>query len=80
MAATDYKITTADIDGVHVEAQPTILKGSALQNKQVFDAYPDMIVRKHNSLCDYVENEISHNPLVDVSVIAFYASIGCVFE
>ena len=76
MAATDYKISTADVQGVHVEAQPTILKGSATQNKRVFDAYSDMIVEHFNNLCDFVDSDTSAT--VDYDVLALYASLGWV--
>ena len=76
MAATDYKISTAEVQGVHVEAQPTILKGSATQNKRVFDAYSDMIVEHFNNLCDFVDSDTSAT--VDYDVLALYASLGWV--
>lgn len=76
MAATDYKISTADVQAVHVEAQPTVLRGSATQNKQVFDAYSDMIVNHFNGLCDFVEADTSAT--IDRDVLLFYASLGWV--
>ncbi len=76
MAATDYIITPADVQIVHVEAQPTVLRGSATQNKQVFDKYSDMIVTHHNGLCNYVDQNIS--PAIDHSVLLLYASMGWV--
>lgn len=76
MAATDYIITDADKQVVHVEAQPTILRGSATQNKQVFDKYSDMIVTRFNGLCGYVDANIS--PAIDHSVLLLYASMGWV--
>ena len=76
MAATDYKISSADVQGVHVEAQPTILRGSATQNKQVFDKYSDLIVSHFNDLCDFVDNDTSAT--VDHSVLLLYASLGWV--
>ena len=76
MAATDYKISSADISAVHVEAQPTILRGSATQNKQVFDAYSDMIVTHFNGLCDFVNNDTSAT--VDRVVLDQYHSLGWV--
>lgn len=54
MALETYKITSGEIAQVHVEAQDTVLKGTPLQNKQVFDAYPDLITGKFNNLCDYI--------------------------
>lgn len=76
MAATDYKISSADVQGVHVEAQPTILRGSATQNKQVFDKYSDMIVEHFNDLCDFVDTDTSAT--VDHDVLVLYASLGWV--
>ena len=74
MAATDYKISSADVAGVHVESQPTILTGSATQNKQVFDKYSDMIVSHFNDLCDFVDSDTSAT--VDNDVLILYASLG----
>lgn len=72
--STDYKITTADIQGAHVEAQPTILRGSATQNKQVFDKYSDMIAEHFNGLCDFLASDTSS--VIDRDVLVYYASIG----
>lgn len=49
------KITQEEIENVHVERQETILRGTPTENKQVFDAYPDLIASKHNGLCNEVE-------------------------
>ena len=76
MAATDYKITAADVQVAHVEAQPTVLRGSATQNKQVFDKYSDMIVSHYNGLCDYVDQNMSQT--IDHDVLLLYASLGWV--
>lgn len=78
MAATDYKISSADVQSVHVEAQPTILKGSATQNKKVFDAYGDMIVEHFNDLCDFVDSDTSAT--VDYDVLVLYASLGWIAD
>lgn len=74
--ATDYKISSADVQGVHVEAQPTVLRGSATQNKQVFDKYSDLIVDHFNDLCDFINNDTS--AVVDHDVLLLYASLGWV--
>lgn len=74
MAVTDYKISSADIQAVHVEAQPTILQGSAQQNKQVFDKYSDMITDHFNDLCDFLANDTSAE--IDRDVLVLYASLG----
>lgn len=76
--ATDYKITSADISAVHVEAQPTILRGSAMQNKQVFDKYSDMIVSHLNDLCDFIASDTSAT--IDRDVLLLYASLGWVAD
>lgn len=74
--ATDFKISSADVSAVHVEAQPTILQGSATQNKQVFDKYSDMIVDHFNDLCDFIDTDTS--AVVDNEVLLLYASLGWV--
>lgn len=76
MAIEDYEIKTADIQAVHVEAQPTVLQGSATQNKQVFDAYPDMIVEHFNGLIGELSQDTS--PVIDESVLLLYAGLGWV--
>ena len=76
--ATDYKISSADVSIVHVEAQPTILKGSATQNKQVFDKYSDMIVSHFNDLCDFIDTDTS--AVVDNEVLLLYASLGWIAD
>lgn len=56
MALDAYKIIQTDIDAVavHTTVASDRLSGTVLQNKQVFDAYPDMIATKFNALCEYV--------------------------
>lgn len=56
MALDNYKIIQTDIDAVavHTTVASDRLSGTVLQNKQVFDAYPDMITTKFNALCEYV--------------------------
>lgn len=76
--ATDFKISSADVSAVHVEAQPTILQGSATQNKQVFDKYSDMIVDHFNDLCDFIDTDTS--AVVDNEVLLLYASLGWVAD
>lgn len=51
--------TTTDVQAVAVEytVLSDRLSGTVLQNKQVFDAYPDMIVEHFNDLCDYVNEQ-----------------------
>lgn len=56
---TDIQIDETDINAVAIAI--TIsgdrLTGTVLENKQVFDAYPDMIVDHFNDLCDYVSEQ-----------------------
>ena len=78
MAATDYKISVADVQGAHVEAQPTILRGSATQNKKVFDKYCDMIVDHFNDLCDFVDADTSAE--IAYSVKQLYINLGWVAD
>lgn len=56
MAIADIKIDSTDINAVAVATTVASdrLTGTVLQNKQVFDAYPAMIVSHFNDLCDYV--------------------------
>lgn len=53
---SDIPITQTDKDSVSVHTAVTgdRLTGTVLQNKQVFDAYPDLIVTHFNDLCDYI--------------------------
>lgn len=76
--ATDYKISSADVNAVHVEAQPNVLQGTATQNKQVFDRYSDMITEHFNGLCDFISTDLTSE--VDSDVIAYYISIGWVAD
>ena len=81
MAITDYKIVgntekRDSASGLRVGAQPNVLRGTAAQNKQVFDNYCDMIATKHNDLCDYLDTNLS--VAIDAEVLALYASLGWV--
>lgn len=57
MAISDYKITESDINASHVQSAEDTLKGTAQQNKAVFDRYSDMIVEKFNGFVDYVSDQ-----------------------
>ena len=59
MAIADIKIDSTDIDSVAVATTVTSdrLSGTVLQNKQVFDAFPSMIVTHFNDLCDYINTQ-----------------------
>ena len=59
MAIADIKIDSTDIDSVAVATTVTSdrLSGTVLQNKQVFDAIPSMIVTHFNDLCDYINTQ-----------------------
>lgn len=76
--ALEYQITDAEKNAVHVEAQPTILQGSPQQNKHAFDAYPDLIVEKHNDLCAFINNDTSS--AIDNQVLVLYESLGWIPE
>ncbi len=69
-----YTISESDIAQVHVEGQETILRGSAQENKAVFDAYPAMIVGKFNAFVEHVES--SYAAVIDASTIALYEDLG----
>ena len=51
--------TTTDVQAVALAytVAGDRLTGTVLQNKQKFDAYPDMIVSHFNDLCDYVNEQ-----------------------
>lgn len=75
--------TTTDVQAVAVEYTVVgdRLSGTVLQNKQVFDAYPDMIVGHFNDLCEYVNTQaptgdaaLSYTP-AEISTIC--AALGC---
>ena len=72
--ATDYKISDAEKNAAHVEAQPTILQGSPQQNKHAFDAYPDLLMEKHNGLCEFIEANVGAE--VDNEVLALFIADG----
>lgn len=55
MAISDYLITASEVAQVHVEKQADVLTGTPLENKQVFDSYPELIKGKHNSFVNYAE-------------------------
>ena len=79
--ATDFKIVgntelTGSATELRVGAQPTTLRGSAAQNKQVFDNYCDMIATMHNGLCDFVATDTS--AVIASSVLLLYQSLGWV--
>lgn len=74
--ASDFIIDSADISAVNVESQPTVLRGTSTQNKQVFDKYCDMIVSHFNGLCGMLDE--GQSTVVDNSVLTLYASMGWV--
>lgn len=55
------EIIIADTDvnqvAVHTTVSGDKLTGTVLENKQVFDNYPDMIVDHFNDLCEYVNEQ-----------------------
>lgn len=53
MAIADNKITTAEVNQLHVQGVPgDRLTGTVQENKAVFDALPELLVERHNSLTD----------------------------
>lgn len=82
MALDNYKITQSDVNAVHVEGvQGNALTGSVLENKRVFDKFPNMIVRKFNSLCDYVGTQAptgdSAINYTSTEIQAVCSALGC---
>lgn len=69
---------TGSATELRVGAQPTVLKGSASQNKQVFDNYCDMIATRHNQLCQFLNDTTS--TAIDHSVLTLYASLGWIAD
>lgn len=54
---SDIPIDQTDKDSVsvHTVVATDRLTGTVLQNKQIFDAYPDLITEHFNDLCDYIQ-------------------------
>ena len=86
MALDAYKIVQTDIDAVAVHTTVTSdrLSGTVLQNKQVFDAYPDMIVTKFNALCDYVGSQTPSGDCgleyTDTEITFITSALGCTYD
>ncbi len=59
MAIADIKIDQTDIDSVAVSTSVSgdRLSGTVLENKQVFDRFPQLIATRFNSLCDYINSQ-----------------------
>lgn len=80
---SEIQIDQTDIDAVAVSVAVNSdrLSGTVLQNKQVFDAFPQMVADHFNDLCDYVSEQM---PSGDVGLtytateIAYLCSaLGC---
>lgn len=58
MALDTYKISDTDVNAVaiHVVITGDRLTGTVLENKETFDAYPDMIATKFNALIDHLDD------------------------
>lgn len=75
--------TTTDVQAVAVEYTVVgdRLSGTVLQNKQVFDAYPDMIVGHFNDLCDYVNEQAPTGDAAlaysDAEISSICSALGC---
>jgi hypothetical protein len=79
MAIADIKIDQADINSVAVSSAVTgdRLSGTVLQNKQVFDAFPQMIVTHFNDLCDYVESNAAGLNYSSAEIAFICSALGC---
>jgi hypothetical protein len=78
MAYSDIPITTAEVNSVavHTAVEGDRLVGTVLENKQVFDAYPDLIKTHFNALCEYLNGDNGLD--YDASEIAYITSVlGC---
>lgn len=53
----EYKVTQGEIATNHVQAAPTVLNGTASQNKKVFDNLAELIAGKHNRLADAIDSK-----------------------
>lgn len=82
-AMTDIAIDSTDVNNVAVATTVAgdKLTGTVLQNKQVFDTYPDMIVSHFNDLCDYIEEQsptgdaaLSYTP---AEITTITSALGC---
>lgn len=83
MDARDYKVVgnlenNGSATELRVGAQPTTLRGSADQNKKVFDDYCDMLATKHNALCDFLYGDTS--AVIEMQVLLLYADLGWVAD
>ena len=58
-AMTEIQIDQTDIDivAVHTAVTGDRLSGTVLQNKEVFDRFPQMVANHFNDLCDYVNEQ-----------------------
>lgn len=72
MDITDYKITASEVANVNVIAQPDTLTGTATENKQVFDSYPNLIKNRLNTVIDYLGGEYADGFTIDDSVVTYY--------
>lgn len=72
----NYSISQAEVNSVHVEAQPTVLAGTPTENKRVFDKYCDLIKDKFNALVEHVEEDIDTE--ISPVVLQLYRDLGWV--
>lgn len=72
---TDYTISPAEIAANHVAAADTTLTGTALQNKKVFDALPELIAEKVNNLAKHVDGDFASMEIAS-QVLRKYESLG----
>jgi hypothetical protein len=79
MAIADIKIKQPDINSVAVSTTVAgdRLIGTVLQNKQVFDAFPQMIATHFNSLCDYIESNAAGLDYSTAEIAYICSALGC---
>lgn len=75
ISKSDYTITPAEINANHVAAAETILTGTALQNKKVFDKLPELLASKINALATHVDTDFSSYE-ISPTVLRQYIQLG----
>jgi hypothetical protein len=79
MAIADIKIKQSDIDSVAISVVVTSdrLSGTVLENKRVFDAFPQMIAEHFNDLCDYVGSGDAGLTYTASEIAAICSALDC---
>lgn len=71
------KITTSEVQTLHVQAAPDNLIGTANQNKGVFDALPEKIVEKYNdTITKLTSNEEGSSGASQIVISAIQGLVG----